>query len=61
MEPYIPYYNRDGNRVISREERPFVDRAGNPALVGIVYYVDKKGKQHEAVHYVKWLIPTKHS
>ena len=54
MQPYIPYYNSDGNQVTGREERPFVDRNGNEAIIGVVFYKDKKGKMHEAIHYVKW-------
>ena len=57
MEPYIPYYNRDGNKVVSRETRPFEDRAGNKAILKIVHYENKKGEMLEAVHCVKWLDP----
>ena len=55
MTPYRPYFSADGNKVVRMWDEPFVDRRGNRAKVCKVEYIDKKGKPHEAVFWVKWL------
>ncbi len=55
MTPYRPYFSADGNKVVRMWDEPFVDRRGNRATVCKVEYIDKKGKPHEAVFWVKWL------
>lgn len=55
-EPYIPFFLRDGNKIIKQYEEEFVDKVGNRAIITYIDYEDKKGKVFERiVRYVKWL------
>ncbi len=55
-EPYIPFFLRDGNKIIKQYEEDFVDKVGNRAIITYIDYEDKKGKVFERiVRYVKWL------
>lgn len=54
VEPHLPFYASNGNKVVKEWHEPFVDRAGNQATVTKVIYKDKKGKEHEATIRVKW-------
>ena len=54
-EPYIPIPYRKGNKFLKKYENPFVDRAGNRAMITYMDYIDKKGKLVEGyVFCVKW-------
>lgn len=55
-EPFIPFFLRDGNKIIKQYEEEFVDKVGNRAIITYIDYEDKKGKVFERiVRYVKWL------
>ncbi len=55
-EPFIPFFLRDGNKIIKQYEEDFVDSVGNRAIITYIDYQDKKGKVLERiVRYVKWL------
>lgn len=54
IEPHIPFYAANGNKVVQEWTEPFVDRVGNKATITRVIYKDKKGKEHEATIRVQW-------
>lgn len=54
IEPHVPYYMADGNKVIRKWKENFVDRLGNAAILTKVEFLTKKGKLNEAVIQVQW-------
>lgn len=55
MEIYKPLPFRDGNKVLRKYERDFVDPVGNQAVITLVDFEDKKGVLHEEhTLYVRW-------
>jgi hypothetical protein len=54
IKPHLPIWKQDGAVVIERYTETFVDRNGNKAVLSMVSWKDRKGKEHESVHCVKW-------
>lgn len=53
-KPYLPIWRQEGSIILERLIKDFVDRNGNQAELSLVIWKDKKGKQHESVHTVRW-------
>lgn len=54
ITPHIPYYLAEGNIIQKKWKEPFVDRAGNRAILTKVEVLTKKGKIVEYVIQVHW-------
>lgn len=54
IEPHIPYYMADGNKVLKKWKEEFTDRNGNQAILTKVEFITKKSKTNEAVIQVQW-------
>lgn len=54
ITPVLPPWCKQGSVVLSTEEKDFVDRKGNKALVKYVNWRDNKGKEHQSIHWVRW-------
>lgn len=47
IKPHLPISKQDGAVVIERYTEDFVDRNGNKAVLSMVRWKDKKGKEHK--------------
>lgn len=55
IKPHLPIWKQDTAVVHSEMENMFVDRMNNTAIIKKIYWVDKKGKKHSSVAWVRWI------
>ncbi len=54
IKPFIPLWNKEGNKLIQFEDRLFDDNAGHIGVLTVAIFKTKKGEHKEMDAWIKW-------
>lgn len=54
IKPYIPLWNKEGNKLVRFEEREFDDGVGHIGILTVAVFKTKKGEIKEMDAWIKW-------
>lgn len=56
--PFVPYFCRDGNKIVKEWQEQFTDPTGNSGTICLVIFTNKKGEESPpTTRWIKWDVP----